>query len=354
MNAVFALLIVVGLAFVAMVSSQHAGSHAFFGIALPYVAVVVFIGGMIYRIVDWARSPVPFRIPTTCGQQKSLDWIKPSRFDNPTDTFGVVVRMALEVLFFRSLFRNTSVVVGEGTVKPAPREEGDESIAPAPDPMPGPVVAYSATKWLWLAGLAFHYAFLFILLRHLRFFTEPVPMFVDLIEGLDGFMEIGLPTLFLTGAVLLLAVTYLLLRRLFLPEVRYISLLQDYFPLFLILGIGISGITLRHFVGADMAAVKELTLSLARFQPVLPEESLHFMFYTHVFLVCVLFIYFPFSKLVHLGGVFFSPTRNLANNSRIVRHVNPWAKPAKLHSYKEYEAEFGEKMKAAGIPLDKD
>jgi nitrate reductase gamma subunit len=353
MNVVFALLIVVVLAFVAMVSSQNPGSHFLFGIVLPYTAVAVFIGGMVYRIVDWARSPVPFRIPTTCGQQKSLDWIKPSRFDNPSDTFGVVVRMALEVLFFRSLFRNTSVVLSEGVIKPGPREEGDKSNAPPAEPTPGTRVAYSATKWLWLAGLAFHYAFLFILLRHLRFFTEPVPFFVDWIEALDGFMQIGLPTLFLTGAVLLLAVTYLLLRRLFDPQVRYISLLQDYFPLFLILGIGISGVVLRHFVGADMAAVKELTLSLARFQPVVP-EGLHFMVFTHIFLVCVLFIYFPFSKLVHLGGVFFSPTRNLANNSRAVRHINPWAQPAKLHSYKEYEAEFGEKMKAAGIPLDKD
>ena len=353
MNVLFAFLIVVVLAFVAMVATQQPGTHAFFGIVLPYVAVIVFIGGMVYRVVDWARSPVPFRIPTTCGQHKSLDWIKPAKIENPQDMLSVVVRMALEVLLFRSLFRNTSVVLSQGLVKAAPRGDGDESVLPPAEPTPGPLVAYSATKWLWLAGLAFHYSFLFIVLRHLRFFTEPVPFFVDLFEELDGFMQIGLPTMFVTSAVLLLAVTYLVLRRLFVPQVRYISLLQDYFPLFLILGIGLSGVVLRHFVGADITAVKELALSLVRFQPVVP-EGVHFMFYTHLFLVSVLFIYFPFSKLVHLGGVFFSPTRNLASNNRAVRHVNPWAKPAKLHSYEEHEAEFGEKMKAVGIPLDED
>jgi len=354
MNVVFAFLIVVVLAFVAMVGSQQTGTHTFFGVVMPYAAAFVFIGGMVYRVIDWARSPVPFRIPTTCGQQKSLDWIKHDRIENPTDTLGVVIRMAMEILFFRSLFRNTKAVLSEGTVQPAPREEGDESHAPPETPTPGPRVSYSATKWLWLAGLAFHYAFLIILIRHLRFFTEPVPFFVDWVEQVDGFMEIGLPTMFITSALLLLAVTYLVLRRIFSPQVRYISLLQDYFPLFLILGIGLSGVVLRHFSGADISAVKQLALALVRFSPGDAPTGLHFMFYTHVFLVSVLGIYFPFSKLVHLGGVFLSPTRNMANNNRMVRHINPWAKKAKLHSYEAYEAEFGEKMKAAGIPLDKD
>ncbi|MBI5749766.1 MAG: menaquinol oxidoreductase, partial [Nitrospinae bacterium] len=74
----------------------------------------------------------------------------------------------------------------------------------------------------------------------------------------------------------------------------------------------------------------------------------------HLFLVCTLFIYFPFSKLVHMAGVFMSPTRNLANNSRMQRYVNPWNYPVKIHTYSEYEEEFRGKMKKAGIPVEKE
>ena len=38
-----------------------------FGIAVPYLAILLFVGGFCYRIYKWASSPVPFRIPTVCG-----------------------------------------------------------------------------------------------------------------------------------------------------------------------------------------------------------------------------------------------------------------------------------------------
>ncbi|NIQ91625.1 MAG: menaquinol oxidoreductase, partial [Pseudomonas stutzeri] len=82
-------------------------------------------------------------------------------------------------------------------------------------------------------------------------------------------------------------------------------------------------------------------------------EGVGFIFFVHLFLVSVLFAYFPFSKLMHLGGVFMSPTRNLANNSRRVRHVNPWNYDVKTHTYEEYEDEFRDVMRGAGIPLEK-
>ena len=82
-------------------------------------------------------------------------------------------------------------------------------------------------------------------------------------------------------------------------------------------------------------------------------ESVSLLFYGHLFLVSILIAYFPFSKLVHMAGVFLSPTRNLANNTRRVRHINPWDYPVKVHPYEEYEDEFREKMKAAGIPVER-
>jgi hypothetical protein len=57
---------------------------------------------------------------------------------------------------------------------------------------------------------------------------------------------------------------------------------------------------------------------------------------------------------MHLGGVFFSPTRNLANNNRSRRHINPWNYRVQVHTYEEYEDEFRDRMKEAGIPVEKE
>ena len=147
----------------------------------------------------------------------------------------------------------------------------------------------------------------------------------------------------------------MLVRRLWIPQVRYISLLSDYFPLILILSIGTTGFLLRHLVKTDIVEIKELmmgliTVNLSAFDP----TRIHWLFYTHLLLVSVLFMYFPFSKLMHMAGVFLSPARNMANNTRAVRHINPWNHPVKVHTYEEYEDDFRDKMKAAGIPVDKE
>ena len=55
-------------------------------------------------------------------------------------------------------------------------------------------------------------------------------------------MQIGVPLLYMTDVVLVVSVTYLFIRRVTIPQVRYISLAADYFPLFLILGIACTGV----------------------------------------------------------------------------------------------------------------
>jgi nitrate reductase gamma subunit len=326
MGALFSFAVVILLILLALIGVA-VGMQSVFGILIPYIAALTFIVGVVYRIVKWGKSPVPFAIPTTGGQQKSLPWINHAKLDNPSSTAGVIGRMALEVLLFRSLFRNTKSELRGGRL------------------------AYGSNKWLWLAGLAFHWSFLIVLLRHVRFFAAPAPALVGALESLDGFLQIGAPRLYLTGVILLLAVTYLLLRRFFIMQVRYISLAPDYFPLFLIIAIASTGILMRYFFKVDIVTVKELTMGLASLSPVVP-AGVGSIFYVHLFLVSSLFIYFPFSKLVHMGGVFLSPTRNLANDTRAVRHINPWNYPVKVHTYDEYEEEFEEKMINAGIPLD--
>ncbi len=325
----YSLIAVVVLFLLAYVGVKLPGGEVFFGVIIPYLAVIVFVLGFINRVMDWSRSPVPFRIPTTCGQQKSLPWIKSSNIDNPSTTGGVILRMILEVVFLRSLFRNTK----------AELKDGDK-------------ISYEWEKWLWLFSLIFHWSFFTVLFRHLRFFTEPVPACVQLLEKLDGFLQIGLPILMLSGVALLAAVTFLFLRRIWISQVRYISLGSDYFPLFLIFGIAFTGILMRYFTKVDIVGVKAIAMGLVTFKPHIT-EGIGSIFYIHLFFVCVLLAYFPFSKLMHLGGIFMSPTRNLANNSRAKRHVNPWNYPVKIHTYDAYEDEFREKMIEAGLPVEK-
>lgn len=331
MRAFISLIAVIVLVLAAYAGVQGAGLHTLFGVIIPYAAFAVFLIGFIARVLGWARSPVPFQIPTTCGQQKTLPWIKYSKLESPAGTLGVIGRMALEILFFRSLFRNNR-----------------------PELHDGPKLVYGSAKWLWVAGMAFHWCFLLIFLRHFRFFSEPIPGAVHMLESLDGLLQIGVPRLYMTDLVFLAAVGYLFVRRVLIPQVRYISLAADYFPLFLILGIGISGVWMRYFSKVYIVGVKELTMGLVHFQPHIPEAPLGAIFYIHLFLVSMLFAYFPFSKLMHMGGVFLSPTRNMANNTRMVRHVNPWDYPVKVHTYAEYEDEFRDIMKKAELPLDKE
>ena len=326
----FSLAAVVALVLAVFFGVRTAGLTHLFGVTIPYLAIFLFLGGVVYRVLSWARSPVPFRIPTTAGQQKSLPWIKQSKLDNPSTTGQAVGRMILEVLLFRSLFRNTKFEMQKG-----------------------PKFYYQWEKWLWLAGIAFHYCFLIILIRHFRFFTEPVPFFVHDIERLDGFLQVGLPGIYITDMIFMVAVTYLLIRRLIIPQVRYISLPQDYFPLLLIFAIGTTGILTRYFTKVDLIKVKQLVMGIIAFKPVVP-EGIGVVFFIHLFLVSVLFAYFPFSKLMHAGGVLLSPTRNLPNDNRIRRHVNPWNYPVKVHTYAEYEDHFREKMVEAGLPVEKE
>jgi nitrate reductase gamma subunit len=330
MNVFLSLVAVLAVMLAAYVGTGVLDARFVFGTLLPYAAIATFLIGFIYRIVGWAKSPVPFRIPTTCGQQKSLDWIPPDRLDNPHDTTGVIGRMALEILCFRSLFRDTKM------------ERHEES-----------TVVYGPGLWLWIGALAFHYGFLVVFVRHLRYFTEPVPYVVAMLQRADGFFQVGVPPVMVSDFFLLGALTVLFVRRIHSPQLRYISLASDYFPLFLLIGIVGTGVLMRHFVRTDIVNVKELAMGLVSFRPVIP-KGIHWLFFVHLTLVATLLAYFPFSKLMHMGGVFLSPTRNLANNNRMVRHINPWNAPVHVHTYAEYEDEFRDKLKAAGLPVEKE
>ncbi|HHD56260.1 MAG TPA: menaquinol oxidoreductase [Desulfobulbaceae bacterium] len=333
MKYIFPLAAVIALVLIAWIGSQIPGMQYFFGVAVPYLAMALFVGGFCYRVIQWAKSPVPFKIPTTCGQGYSLPWIKRDKLEAPLKTSEVVARMFMEIFLFRSLWRNTKAEAWDG-----------------------PKLTYESSKWLWLFGIIFHYSFLVIVLRHMRLFLEPVPFVVSALEFGDGILQIGAPTMYLTDAAIILGLLLLFGRRLVNRQVRYISLANDYFPLYLIFSIAVTGILMRFFLrsGIDITEIKSLAVGLVTFQPTIG-APIGSIFYIHLFLVCCLLAYFPFSKLMHMGGVFLSPTRNMANDTRMRRHINPWNDPKiKPHSYAGYEDEFRADMIEQGIPVEKE
>ncbi len=193
----------------------------------------------------------------------------------PTSRAGVAGRLAGEVLFFTSLFKGN--------------------------------------KWTWLGGYVFHAALALVLLRHLRYFLVPIPEMVAL-AGPPGVWA---------GVIMVTALAYLFFRRMSVDRVAYISSIADYFVLSLIGLIGVTGLLMKFVIRADVAAVKGFIMGIVTFSPVqMPADP---MFIIHLSLVLILMVYFPFSKLMHAGGIFFSPTRNQVDDPRERRHVNPWA-----------------------------
>jgi nitrate reductase gamma subunit len=329
MNLLTSLIAVLILTGVSLGISFSSGLTYLLTVVIPYAAFAFFAVGVVYRTVQWAKAPVPFRIPTTGGQEKSLPWIRTEPLDNPSGPWGVIGRMALEILLFRSLFRNTKA----------------EILQKRP--------VYGSAKWLWFFGLLFHWSLLIIVLRHLRFFIEPIAGWINNLSAVDGFFEFGVPTLYLSDIALLTGLSFLLIRRVVAPRMRYISLPADYLALLLILGVAGTGLLMRHFFPTDLLQVKNLALGWVTFSPVAPKGA-GTLFYMHLCFVFTLMVFFPMSKLMHMAGVFLSPTRNLANDNRMKRHLNPWNAPVKVHTYEEYEDEFREKMKLAGLPVDKE
>jgi nitrate reductase gamma subunit len=285
---------------------------------------------MAARILRWARAPVPFRIPTTAGQQRSLPWVEPARLDNPSSALGAAGRVALEVLTFRSLFRNTRAQLHEG-----------------------PRLSYGEDKALWLAALAFHWSLLVVLVRHLRLVLEPVPGALAALVAVDGFFEVTTPALYLTDVTVVAALAWLAGRRLLDARIRFISLVEDHFVLGLLGAIVVTGLCMRYVTAVDVPAVKALALGLATLAPVVPEEITALVF-VHLTLVSVLAACLPWTKLVHMAGIFLAPTRNLPNDTRRRRHVNPWNGPRSVHSYEAWEDENRAELRTAGLPMEKD
>jgi nitrate reductase gamma subunit len=193
----------------------------------------------------------------------------------PTSNAGVVVRMAREVVLFESLFKSN--------------------------------------KWIWIFGWLFHVGLAVVLLRHVRYFQEPAWFWVEFIQPFGKYASF----------IMVAGLAGLWARRFLVDRVRYISTPSDHLMLALLVAIGLSGMMMTFVSHTDIVALKAFMLGLMTFdfQP-MPADG---VLMVHLGLVALLMIIFPVSKLLHAPGIFFSPTRNQADDPREKRHLAPWA-----------------------------
>lgn len=227
---------------------------------LLYASAAMLGLGVALKIRSYLRTPAPLKIPTTPA---------------PRTQGGVALRLAREVVFFESLFRSS--------------------------------------KWTWIFGWTFHAALFVVLVRHLRYFQQPVWEPVVMVQAAGAY----------AGFAMVAGLAGLWARRWLVDRVRYISTPSDHLHLVLLLAIGASGLVMRFVSHTDIVAVKAFTLGLMRLQlNPLPADG---PLLVHLGLVAVLMAIFPISKLLHAPGLFFSPTRNQADDARERRHLAPWA-----------------------------
>jgi [DsrC]-trisulfide reductase subunit M len=235
-----------------------AAAYVFAG--MFYGAALVLVLGLGARIRLYARTPAPLLIPTTPA---------------PMTRSGAAARVAREVVLFESLFR--------------------------------------ANLLAWLLGWAFHVALALVLVRHLRYFTDPVPGWLALMQPIGVY----------AGLAMAVALAGLAARRVAIERVRYISTPSDHLMLLLLLAIAVSGLAMKYVAHTDIAQVKAFFTGLLVLEVrTLPADA---PLLVHLTLVAALAIVFPFSKLLHAPAVFFSPSRNQADDPRERRHLAPWA-----------------------------
>jgi len=234
-----------------------------------YSVGLIFVIGVVLRIYQYSVTPQPIKIMLTPA---------------PLTKSGAFARVLGEVFFFKSLFKSN--------------------------------------KATWVFGYLFHISFFLLILMHfLRHFiySNPLPWWYNI------FVSIGI----VCGIVMVLSLFLLLMRRVVIERVKFISLFQDYLILVLLMLIGLAGLSLNYVLTPSALTVVDNQLDpymngLLTFQFTnIPSNPLFLIHYT---LVMLLILYIPFSKVMHFVGIFFSPTRNMADNPIEERYYRPNAK----------------------------
>jgi len=220
------------------------------GVILPYITLIVVVGGMTYRIVKWYKMPSPGKL---------------TLFPAPEPGSGLVLGVLKETFFLRTLFK--------------------------------------ADKALWSGSWGFHIMLLLIFFGHLRVVRDFPRVWQTLemgearVDTMSAVLGGG------AGIIILIAVLFLLLRRLVLTRVQDISSPADYLILILLIAVILTGDYIRFFTDFNLKETHTYFASLLTFHPQLPQSS---FFLLHFFLGQILLMCVPFSKIMHFGGVFFS------------------------------------------------
>lgn len=160
---------------------------------LFYIATAVLLLGVAYKVWLYAKVPAPLKIPTTPA---------------PTTRSGVAFRMLKELTIFESLFKSN--------------------------------------KWTWLFGWLFHFGLFLVLLRHIRYFTDPVWGWVAFLQPFGKY----------AAFMMLIGLAGLLARRILVDRVRYISAPSDHLMLLLLIAIGVTGALMTFVSHTDIVSLK--------------------------------------------------------------------------------------------------
>jgi nitrate reductase gamma subunit len=220
---------------------------------LTYIALIVFVGGLIYQVIKWMKTA---KMPIRLGM-----------YPQPDGNVGRGGKLVKDSFFFPQVLR--------------------------------------VDKPIWFFAGAFHLAGVMMFVGHFRLIHEFTPLVGWLGEtGMDQFAFFSGGAF---GIVLTVALVYYLLRR-FKTPFKDISVPEDYVLLILLLLIVTMGNHMRFFGDVHVEDYRAFVSSLLAFKPafndVIAASSMKWSLVTHVTLANVFFIYFPFSKLTHSIGTF--------------------------------------------------
>jgi len=219
------------------------------GAILPYVALIGFVAGVVYRLVSWQRLPQPAPMTLYPTQGSGL---------------GPLLR---EALLLPSLRR------GDGS--------------------------------LWKLAWVFHATLAIAFVGHLRVVTQIGDRALAGLgagPGAIAVLSAGLGGA--AGIVLLIAIAGFIARRLLVQRVREISSAPDFAGLLLLTAVIASG-NLMRWLGSpsELSLARAWVGSLLTLSPHAPRSVLLLV---HAFFAELLILYVACSKLMHFGGFFFT------------------------------------------------
>jgi len=139
---------------------------------------------------------------------------------------------------------------------------------------------FFSNAFLWLGEWLFHVCLALVMVRHLRFFLEPVPSCVAALQT----------PVTIAGYLLPLSLIYIFIAKLVIEKKSYIAS-SNFFLLALLLLSGISGLLMKLWFRPDLVGIKWFSLGMVTFRPVeVPHSPL---FIIHFVLFLIVFAYLP-------------------------------------------------------------